>query len=355
MVRNPLARALLLPFSLLYGLGVSLTDFFYRQGLLKGVRFNLPVIGVGNLTVGGAGKTPHIEYLLRLLIKHLDVAVLSRGYGRKTKGFRYVSTRDSAETVGDEPLQFKRKFPEAVVVVVEDRALGIPEMLKSHPEVELVLLDDAFQHRSVKPGLNILLTEYSHPFTRDFLLPAGRLREWPGAYRRADVLIVSKCPPDLSREQAETLLAELQPLPHQKVFFSRYRYGRPYYLLDRRYTTLLENDWEVLLVSAIARTEYLLDFLQTQVAEVKSLEFEDHHYFSRYDVAQIKRHFDHLESPKKIILTTEKDAMRLELHRSYLPKNRLPVFVLPIRVEFLFGQGPEFDELVRQFLLEFKV
>jgi tetraacyldisaccharide 4'-kinase len=354
MIQRLLFQLLLSPLSLLYGLGVSIRDWLYGQGLLKGVEFNLPVISVGNLSVGGAGKTPHIEYLIRLLRDYIDVATLSRGYGRKTKGYLAVHGQMTAEQAGDEPLQFKRKFPDISVVVCESRTFAIPKMLMDQPGLQAILLDDAFQHRSVKPGLNILLTEYSRPFTRDFLLPAGRLREWRSAYRRADLIIVSKCPPELSSEAREKMRQELKPLPHQTVYFSYYRYGAPYYIYNPNYKISLQPELEVLLISAIANTDYLMSHLQGVVGQVQALEYEDHHFFSGYDVGQLKASFDRLEGAQKIILTTEKDAMRLELHRDFLLEQRLPVFALPVEVAFHAGQGQAFDEAIRQFLLNFK-
>lgn len=355
MIQQTLARILLMPFALLYGLGVSLRNAFYRMGLLKSLTFSVPVISVGNLSVGGAGKTPHIEYLIMSLRDHLHMATLSRGYRRKSRGFLEVLPRSNAEQSGDEPLQFKRKFPDLGVYVSEDRAFAIPRIMMRRPQTQLVLLDDAFQHRSVKPGLNILLTQYRRPFTRDFLLPAGRLREWRGAYERADVMIVSKCPNDLSREEAERLRVELNPLPHQTLYFSYYEYRAPYYAFNPRYRLNLEPDLEVLLISAIANTDYLLGYLESQVAEVHTLEFEDHHFFTAYDMGRLKENFGRIETRRKVILTTEKDATRLELHRGFLVEQRLPIFVLPVAVKFHFDEGARFDQQVRQFLLDFKV
>jgi len=355
MIQQFLVKILLAPFSLLYGLGVSLRNGFYRTGLLKSIEFNLPTISVGNLSVGGAGKTPHIEYLIRLLKDYINVATLSRGYRRKTKGFLVVQPANSAEQVGDEPLQFKRKFPDILVTVSESRTLAIPEMLKYQPDVEVVLLDDAFQHLSIQPGLNILLTEYYLPFTQDFLLPAGRLREWRSAYERANIIIVSKCPPTLTEEERSHFYKEINPLPHQELFFSYYDYEPPYYIFNPRYRTSLEPDMDVLLISAIAGTDYLLEYLEQRVNHVYSLEFEDHHYFTNYDIGQLKANFDRIESNKKIILTTEKDAMRLELHRQYLLDNQMPVFALPVRVKFHLNEGDDFDQRIRDFLLNFKV
>lgn len=354
MVQQILAKILLFPFSLLYGLGVALRNFFYQQGLLKAISFNIPLISVGNLSVGGSGKTPHIEYLIRLLKDYLEVATLSRGYRRKTRGFIWVEPHMTAEAVGDEPLQYKRKFPEISVTVSEDRAFAVPQIVGRKPETQLVLLDDAFQHRAVKPGLQILLTEYARPFTRDWLLPSGRLREWRSAYRRADVLIVSKCPKVLTRSEANRVAAEIKPQAHQRIYFSYYEYGRPYLMLDQRYKLELSEDIEVLLISAIANTDYLLEHLDAQTKNVRSIEFADHHFFSQSDMATLLRAFNNIEGPRKYIITTEKDAMRLELHRQLIIEQKLPVFVLPIRVQFHFGEGPQFDEQVQQHLLAFK-
>lgn len=354
MVRNRLIQLLLTPFSLLYGLGVSIINISYRYGLLKGVEFNMPVISVGNLTIGGAGKTPHIEYLIRLLKDYINVSTLSRGYGRSTKGFLQVHENNTAEEVGDEPLQFKRKFPDISVGVSENRTFAIPKLLMDQPDLQLILLDDAFQHRSVKPGLNILLTEYSQPFSKDFLLPAGRLREWRSAYQRADMVIVSKCPYVWSPSIRQEMLDSIQPLPYQSVYFSYYEYDDPYYIFNKNYGGPIQEHWTVLLVSAIARTEYLVDYLEDQVEHVKLLEYEDHHYFSKYDVSHIKKIFDLIESPNKIILTTEKDAMRLELHEQFLTEHQLPIFVLPARVAFHEEDGEQFNADVQKYLLGFK-
>jgi tetraacyldisaccharide 4'-kinase len=355
MVQDIVIRVLLLPLALLYGLGVGLRDLFYRMGVLRSVRFDLPVISVGNLSVGGAGKSPHIEYLVRWLDTYLDVAVLSRGYGRNTMGYRPVTVIDTADTVGDEPLQFKRKFPEVPISVSESRALGVPELVKRNPTTQCVLLDDAFQHLAVTPGLNVLLTEFSHPFTRDWLLPSGRLREWRYGYRRADVIVVTKCPPDLSARQRHEMLLEIDPYPRQQVFFSRYRYGLPYELLRPDVKRPFDFDTDVLLLSAIANTDYLLQHLATQVKSAQTLEFEDHHYFEEADLQDLLRRFDRMPGREKIILTTEKDAVRLEAHQNFLWKNNLPVFVLPVEVEFCDDDEAAFQAEVKDFLLEFKV
>ncbi len=355
MIQNKLARFFLFPFTLLYGLGVSIHHFLYRKGVLKAIKFDIPTIVVGNLTVGGAGKTPHIEYLIRFLKDYINVSTLSRGYKRKTKGFLLVSPNMNAEQAGDEPLQFKRKFPDITVAVAESRSLAIPEMLASRPDLQVILLDDAYQHLAIKPGLNILLTEFDTPFTRDHLLPMGRLREWRSGYERADLIIVSKCPPDISQEEKDTLSREINPLSHQKVLFSFYEYGYPYYLFNPGQRLKFDKGLQVLLVSAIAKTDYLLDYMDNVVDHVYTMSYEDHHYFSSTDLSNIKKTFAQIESDRKLIVTTEKDAMRLQMHRSFLLKHQLPIFVLPVSVKFHFDGQEEFNEAVKNFLLNFKV
>ncbi len=355
MILKRLAQIILAPFSLLYGIGVGIHKLFYKTGLLKSVAFNVPVIAVGNLSVGGAGKTPHVEYLIRLLKDYINVATLSRGYKRKTKGFRIIHPRNTAEDAGDEPLQYKRKYSDVVVTVAESRVMAIPEIMKFFPETQVILLDDAFQHRAIDPGLNILLTEYSHPFTSDFLLPSGRLREGRGNYKRADIIIISKCPPALTNSDKNEWIEKIQPLPHQQLFFSYYAYGNPYYIFNTQFRGKLTDDIDVLLVCAIARSEYLISYLEEQVNSIVLLEFEDHHYFTKQDMNAIRATFERMESKRKVIITTEKDAMRLDLHRSFLIEHKLPLYALPIQVQFHFEEGTNFNQLIQNFLLEFKI
>lgn len=354
MIQNTIVRILLTPFSLIYGLGVSLRNFFYKKGILKGVEFDIPLISVGNLSIGGAGKTPHIEYLIRLLKDYLNVATVSRGYKRNTKGFLIVSPNHDATAVGDEPLQFARKFPDVLVTVSESRTFAVPQILMEQPDNQVILLDDAFQHLSITPGLNILLTEYAYPFTKDFLLPSGRLREWRSAYRRADIIIVSKCPSQITEQDKIALIDDIKPLARQRIYFSYYEYGQPYFILKPDYYFNLSVDLDVILISAIARVDYLVKYLETRVNSIQSLEYEDHHYFTDFDVSQLKDTFDKIDSSKKIILTTEKDAMRLELHHQFIVENKLPVYVLPVKVAFHFNEKEIFDNDIRQFLLNFK-
>jgi tetraacyldisaccharide 4'-kinase len=355
MIQQTLLRLLLSPFALLYGIGVGLRNLLYRIGMLKSVHFDLPVISVGNLSVGGTGKTPHIEYLIQLLKNHLDLGVLSRGYMRKSRGYRLVTHRNSAADVGDEPLQFKLKYPDIMVAVAESRSFAIPQMVMTNPNLQLILLDDAFQHRSIQPAMHIMLTEHRLLFTRDYLLPAGRLREWRSAYKRADVIIVSKCPPTMTREEADAIRAEIQPYPHQQIYFTTYQYGIPYRLFDVQDRISLHENTAVLLISAIANTDFLFNYLETAVGYIDGMSFEDHHYFTPYEMDQLGLRFDQLpDDHDRIILSTEKDATRLALHGEWLRERNLPIYILPVGVRFLFDQGPQFDEMIRQFLLDFK-
>ncbi len=352
-MKNWLIRILFLPFTLIYGLGISLRNFFYSQNLLKGVEFNLPVISVGNLSVGGAGKTPHVEYLIRILKDYVQIATLSRGYKRKTKGFRIANNSDSVTTIGDEPLQFHKKFPGITVSVAENRMFAIPQLMSDNPELQVVLLDDAFQHRSVKPGLNILLTQHRLPFTQDWLMPSGRLREWRSAYRRADIIIVSKCPETVSETERQALIEEINPLPHQEIFFSKYDYEKPYAIFGEE-ELIIEKDTNVLILCALANADYLSDYVEKVANKVRSLEFADHHFFTTYDMSQMKELFSKWDVDKKIIVTTEKDAARLELHKEYILSNQIPIYVLPTKVQFLGNDQMKFDEKVKDFLLSFQ-
>ncbi|MBK8349527.1 MAG: tetraacyldisaccharide 4'-kinase [Saprospiraceae bacterium] len=355
MFRRNVIKVLLSPFALLYGIIISVINFFYDIGLLKASRFSVPVICVGNLTIGGAGKTPHIEYLIDLLKDYIDVATLSRGYKRETKGFRYVQPSDTALLAGDEPLQYKRKYPEIVVAVSESRAYAIPQILQQYPRTQAILLDDAFQHRAVKPGLSILLTAYGALFTEDYLLPSGRLREWRSAYKRADMIIVSKCPFSLTVAQKEKMIREINPAHYQKIYFSYYQYGYPYSFYGPQQHISLDKGLDVILLSAIANTEYLIQYLDENVASVHEIEFADHHVFDSYDIERIGKAYENLPSDRKLILTTEKDAMRLELHRELLQSKNIPVYILPAKVQFHFDEGEDFDKDIRNFLLSFEV
>lgn len=355
MIQSFIFKLLMAPFALLYGVGISLHNGLYNVGILRGLDFSLPVISIGNLTIGGSGKTPHVEYLIGKLSPYLKTSVLSRGYRRKTKGMKYVSTRNNAFDVGDEPLSYKRKFPETSVVVSESRAFAIPQMVASDPELQVILLDDAYQHRAVNPGLNILLTEYDRPFFKDHLLPVGRLREWRSAYKRADIIIVSKCPNQLSKPKMEEFIQGLDLLPEQKLFFSKYNYKAPYFLFNPNQKIKLSQNLHVILLCAIARTEYLVKYLKDAVNSYDTIEYEDHHYYNGDDIKKVNQLYNQIPGKQKIILTTEKDATRLELLYPMIKDLKLPIFVLPIEVQFLNNDEELFDLVIQQHLLDFEV
>lgn len=355
MLQSLIGKIVMAPFSLLYGLSIGIRNALYESELIRSTTFSLPVISVGNLSIGGAGKTPHIEYLIRLLSPYINVSTLSRGYKRKTKGFRFVKPSDDVLTVGDEPLMYARKHKGVAVAVGESRSLAIPQMVGRYPDMQAILLDDAFQHRAITPGLNILLTTWDEPFTRDYLLPSGRLREWRSSYERADIIIVSKCPPELDFVEKSKMTQEINPTEHQKIYYSYYEYGYPYNFYNPKQRIKLDPDLDIVLISAIANTNYLLDYLENEVADVHHMNYEDHHLFSELDIDYIETVFKNRESKRKIILTTEKDAMRLDLHRKKLAAMNIPVFILPTQVKFHDGEAEAFDEDVRDFLLKFKV
>lgn len=356
-----LIRTLFLtPLSWLYGGVVAMRAYLYQVQLFKSSKFDIPTIGVGNLSAGGAGKSPHTEYLIRLLSPYIEIATLSRGYGRRTEGFRIVETNASAADVGDEPLQFKRKFPNIVVAVGEKRAYAIPQIVYYQPNIQTILLDDVFQHLAVKPYINILLTEFKRPFFNDFLLPRGYLRESRSGAKRADAIIVTKCPPSVTEAQRQDFLQKINPLPHQQIFFSYYKYNNLYSFLNQENTITLDLNTNVLLVCAIANIDELLTYIKSKSRFVHTLQFNDHRLFTNYDVAQMKAAFDnlHADTPqhcRTIIVTTEKDATRLDLHREYITQNQMPFFVLPIEVDFLFEEKTIFDNYIKQKLLSFKI
>ena len=332
---------------------IGIRNFFYDIEVVKSSKFSLPIISVGNLSVGGAGKTPHIEYLIKLLRPYINVATLSRGYKRKTKGFRFVRLNDNALIAGDEPLQYRRKYRDIVVAVGESRAIAIPQMLQQYPDTQAILLDDAYQHRAVTPSLNILLTSYEAPFYDDYLLPGGRLREFREGYQRADLILVTKCPDQLDQNERQAIIAKIDPLDHQQIFFTRYIYGNPYSFYDPRRRLSLTSDLDVILVSAIANTDYLVSYLSQYVDEVHSMDYEDHRIFTDQDIAYINTVYQQRNTKRKIILTTEKDAMRLDLHRSSIAEKKWPLFVLPVQVDFL-DDRERFDNFVKNNLLNFR-
>ncbi len=338
---------------MLYGIGVSIYQALYYSGFLKAVKFSFPVISIGNLSVGGTGKSPHIEYLIGILKEYIHLAVLSRGYKRKTIGFRLVELNDDSRSVGDEPRQIKNKFPEIPVAVCESRAEGIPRLIRDNPDLQLILLDDAFQHLAVKPGLTILLTEYRNPYSRDFLLPSGRLREWRYGAVRADVIIVSKCPENMQDVDFNYWRSELQLKSHQELFFSKISYGIPYEIFNPSKQFHLNPGLHITLISAIAQSSYLIDYLSPRVASVVDYNFEDHHYFNETELRALIEKDKQISHPNKMILTTEKDATRLVLFKEFFQEKGIEIYAIPIKVEFY--QEKLFEQFIKNYLLEYKI
>jgi tetraacyldisaccharide 4'-kinase len=344
-------RVLLLPFALLYGVIVIIRNKLYDKGYLKSANFNFPLICVGNLAVGGTGKSPMVEYIVRLLHNNVKIATLSRGYKRKTKGYVLANERTTALEIGDEPMQFHVKFPDVAVAVGEERLDAVPQLLHDKPDLQVIVLDDAFQHRAVKAGLNIVLTEYSNIFSYDIFLPTGDLRDARSSYRRADIIVVTKCPADLSIEKKRKTIREIVPLPHQKIFFTCIEYGTPYHIISRQERNITTKD-EILLVCGIANPQPLKDFIFNHAETYYQQDYSDHHIFTIDDLKEIKRKYERIDASSKFILTTEKDSMRFFKFNSEIAD--LPLYVLPIRHKFLFNEGRHFDEMVISFIRNFK-
>lgn len=344
---------LLIPVSMLYGIGVSIHQAFYYSGIIKAVKYSFPVISIGNLSVGGTGKSPHIEYMIRLLKDYIHLGVLSRGYKRNTSGFILVDREHNAKQVGDEPRQIKDKFPDVPVAVIESRAEGIPRLIRNFPELQLILLDDAFQHLAVKPGLNILLTEFANPYVDDYLLPSGRLREWRFGAVRADVIVVTKCPDHLTENDFNFWRQKLQLNLHQQLFFSKIQYGNPYNIFQKEKQYLLNPGLHVTLISAIAQSSYLVDYLSDKVATVIDYNFEDHHYFTETELKGLLAKDERISHSNKLILTTEKDATRLVLFKDFFQQRGIEIYAIPIEVQFY--QEDLFSTFIQNYLLDFKV
>ena len=335
----------LLPLSWLYGFIVSLRNELFNLGILKERTFKIPIISVGNITVGGSGKTPHVEYLIRLLHNDVKVGVLSRGYKRKSHGYILANDSSTMRDLGDEPFQMKQKFSNIYVAVDKNRCNGIEHLTQDQKssDVDVILLDDAFQHRYVKPGLNILLVDYHRLIIYDRLLPAGRLREHLSGKQRADIVIITKCPKDLKPMEFRILTKAMDLFPYQKLFFSTIDYDVPYALFSDATTSLSKQN--ILLLTGIASPEQMENDMKNKCRSVTSLAFDDHHLFTLKDAERINDAFAALPSPK-IILTTEKDSTRLYHLEGLRTEARDALFVLPIKIKFLLNQGEYFNNKI---------
>lgn len=343
-----IGRVLLSPLALLYGCAVWLRNRLFDAGWLPQESFSVPVICIGNLTAGGTGKTPHTEYIIRLLSRQFRVAVLSRGYRRASKGFVLASPETPVTQLGDEPYQMKQKFPQVTVAVDANRRRGIHRLLPLKPDV--ILLDDAFQHRYVRPTLSLLLTDYHRLMTRDCLLPAGRLREPLSGKKRAQVLVVTKCPPRLSSEECAAIRQELQPLPHQQVYFTSLVYGQLQQVFQPGCTEDLQairpTD-TVLLITGIAQPQPLMERIRACTTQITHLDYPDHHTFTQTEQQRMEDTFHRLRANGGCwVVTTEKDATRLAHLCGWSQPFREALWALPIQVQVLEGKEQELNERI---------
>ncbi|MDA3952885.1 MAG: tetraacyldisaccharide 4'-kinase [Bacteroidales bacterium] len=345
---------ILLPLSLLYGFIVYIRNRFYDYKLFKSNNFNIPLISVGNITVGGTGKTPHIEYLVDFLKSDFKVATLSRGYKRNSKGFVLSTSESTVMEIGDEPRQIKQKFPEIDVAVDADRSNGINQLIASNSDLDVILLDDAYQHRKINTNLSILLIDYSRPIDKDYILPFGDLREHAFEKKRANIIIITKSPKDLKPIDRRLIFNELKSYPFQVVYFTSFEYGK----LKTVYNTSANkvenenlNDYDILLITGIANPKPLQNHILENISKnIHKIEYPDHYNFKESDIKKIINKFDSIESNKKIIITTEKDAMRLQKFSNIADNLIDSFFYIPIKVEFLNDRTDNFNQQITEYV-----
>jgi len=354
---SPILKSLLIPFSLLYGLIVFVRNLLFDFNILPSTEFKIPIVSVGNITVGGTGKTPHIEYLITLLKDDYKIATLSRGYKRKSKGYLLADDKSTANQIGDEPMQIKRKFPDILVSVDRKRVNGVKNLLKSEHgnELDAVLLDDAFQHRSIKAGLSILLIDYNRPITRDFIMPYGRLRESSHEKDRANIIIVSKSPDNMTPIDRRIIVKELNLLSFQTLYFTCLDYDsiQPVFIKDA--INVINEEWEkenfsILLVTGIANPKPLKDYLENFSDVVEEIQFSDHYSFVSKDLDLIQSKFDKLQGENKLIITTEKDATRfydMNINQKVIRKH---LFYVPLRIKFMNDDKSMFDNQILNYV-----
>ncbi len=346
---------LLLPVSALYGLVVGVRNILFDLGIRKSESFDLPIICIGNLTVGGTGKTPHTEFLVSQLYEKFHIAVLSRGYKRKTRGFQIADMESTAKEIGDEPYQIKQKFPGITVAVCRQRAKGIKQLLadKGQTPPEVILLDDAYQHRRVKAGLNILLTDYNRPIYNDCLMPTGRLRESFGGRRRAHIVVVTKCPSNLSAEEAKRIEQALRLQKEQKLFFSTLNYGSLISVWGdtQRELSTLSAETQVFLLTGIAHPEPIMDKLKSTGVKITSIRYPDHHHFTPGDISHINKIFNSMKkNGEAIIITTEKDASRLKFCQGLSESVLKHLYYLPIEIKILNNEQSTFNHIINEYI-----
>jgi tetraacyldisaccharide 4'-kinase len=349
-------RLSLLPFSLLYGMIIRFRNFLFDIGKLQSHSFNVPIISVGNITVGGTGKTPLTEFIISLLKDNYHLALLSRGYKRKTKGVVLSNENSTAQDIGDEPMQVKQKFSNILVAVAEKRVDGIQAMLSSPQPPEVIIMDDAYQHRYVKPGLSILVMDFNRPLWKDCMLPAGELREPIKGKVRANIILVSKCPFSLSQQQQLNIIKKLNMATDQSVYFSSIGYQKPFSLFCT-HAELKESEilkYDVLLVTGIANPAPLHQHIKDKVKSVHSIQFSDHHHFESSDIEKITAAFEKIKGTNKIIFTTEKDAVRLKQILHADDKISSHIWIIPIKIKILNNQNKEFTAKITSYVKQNK-
>ena len=351
-------KLFLYPLSWLYGLIIYFRNRLYDLQILKSKEFDIPVISIGNITVGGTGKTPHVEYLVDLLSKDFEVATLSRGYKRKTKGFKLVKSESLVKEVGDEPLQIKKKFPEITVSVCENRVVGVEELInhKNNKQPDVVLLDDAFQHRRITPGINILLIDYNRQIKNDILLPVGRLREGVNQMRRANVIIFTKCPDEVTPIMRRILQKDVKLKPYQSIFFTKFEYEKPKPVFNAQEIdpSFYQKEYEILILTGIAFPQPIFAYLKNYSENAEIISFPDHYNYSENDILKVLEKFESLNSKRKIIITTEKDSVRLK-DKSDLPEEfKKVLYYLPIKVKFLGNEEKVFHKRILSYVGENK-
>ena len=343
----------LLPLSWLFKMGVGVRNWMFNMGILKSESFPIPVINVGNITVGGTGKTPHVEYLIRLLSQEYKVAVLSRGYKRKTRGYLLANEKTTMNEIGDEPWQIKQKFPDIHVAVDANRREGIRRLMedKETRDTQIILLDDAYQHRYVNPGHNILLVDYHRLITQDKLLPAGRLREPSSARHRAHTVVVTKCPYNLSPIEFRVVVESLKLRPFQQLYFSTFEYGNLVGIFNGKERPLrsLETEEHVLLLTGIASPQQMMLDLKRYTRHIVPLSFPDHHYFTQEDCKKIDTALTQISTPR-LIVTTEKDAARLRITEGLSEKVKQAIYMLPIEVSIMRQESSKFNENILDYV-----
>lgn len=340
------------PFAVLYDLITSIRNWLFEQDVLTSQSFDLPIISVGNLSIGGTGKTPHVEYIVKELSKNYKPAILSRGYKRSTTGYIFASTQSTVKQIGDEALQYKIKHPQIPVAVCENRVLGVPQLLMDAPQTSAIILDDAFQHRAIKPGLSVLLTDYANLYSKDLILPAGNLRESKRGANRADIVIVTKCPANLSEEEAKQIERELRLNSHQQVYFSYFHYAQPYSFLKKG-EFIQNTNIEVVIATGIAKPKYLKNYIESAYRAAYLIDFADHYQFQFKDMEHIHAVFNNIHIEEKAVFITEKDAVKFLPFTQQLTKWNLPIYVQPIQVGILFNKEKELNKELVNFVENF--